>query len=127
MPPFSRLAVIASSLLTSLWVAPFSLYPSTSAARPIERIALQLKGPRCDSQHPNMLAVLSPLPGVRSINLSSIPGHALIDIDTEILAAQTMVEKVQQLWHDESACLVEPMQSCISAGPPTHIGHLSAE
>ena len=60
------------------------------------------------------LSTLSPLPGVRAIDLSSVPGHVLVDIDTDVLSAQHLVESVRRLWHNEDACLVEPMQSCIS-------------
>ena len=117
-------------LLTSLCSASLSSFPPAAAASPIERIALQLKGSLCRSQHANILSTLSPLPGVRAIDLSSVPGHVLVDIDTDVLSAQHLVETVRRLWHNEDACLVEPMQSCISAGPTgplSHVDHPSAD
>ena len=96
------------------------------AASSVERIALQLSGPLCAAQHAGILSVLSPLPGVRTVDLSSVPDHALVDIDREVLSAQNVVEIVRRLWHDEAACLVESMQSCISADPLGHVGVASA-
>jgi hypothetical protein len=119
-------SVAALALLTSICVA-FISSPTHSAASSPERIALQLKGSLCRSQHANILSTLSPLPGVRAIDLSSVPGHVLVDIDTDVLSAQHLVESVRRLWHNEDACLVEPMQSCISAGPLGHVDRPSAD
>ena len=100
-------------------------YQSVSASPPVERIVLQFKG-RCNVQQANIRALLSPLPGVLAIDLSSVPGHALIDIDTGMLSPQDVIETVRRLGHDEDACLMEPMQSCISANPFGHVDHPSA-
>ena len=119
-------SVAALALLMSICI-PFISSPTHSAASSPERIALQLKGSLCRSQHANILSTLSPLPGVRAIDLSSVPGHALVDIETDVLPAQHLVETVRRLWHNEDACLIEPMQSCISAGPLSHVDRPSAE
>lgn len=95
-------------------------FPSAAAASPVERIALQLNGPLCVSQHTSILSLLSSLPGVRAVDLSSVPGHVLVDIDTAALSAQNLIETIRHLWHHQDACLVEPMESCISASPLSH-------
>lgn len=109
-----------SVVITSLCAAFLYSFPSAAAAPPVERIALQLNGPLCVSQHTSFLAVLSSLPGVRAVDLSSVPGHALVDIDTAALSTQNLIETVRRLWHHPDECLVEPMESCISAGPLSH-------
>ena len=115
---YSRLAVAALVLLTSMALSALS---PVSAASSFERIALQLNGPLCSSHQATIQLVLSPLSGVRAVDLSSVPGHALVDIDTDVLSAQDLIVTVRNLWHNENACLVEPMQSCISAGPLSHV------
>ena len=107
-------------LLASFCSASLSSFAPAAAGAPIERLALQLKGSLCRSQHANILSALSPIPGVQAIDLSSVPGHALVDIDTDILSPQNLVETVRRLWHNEDTCLVEPMESCISASPLSH-------
>jgi len=124
---YSILSVAVLVLLTSLCSASLSFFAPAEAASPIERIALQLKGSLCRSQHANILSTLSPLPGVRAIDLSSVPGHVLVDFDTDVLSAQNLVETVRRLWHNDDTCLVEPMQSCISAGPISHVGRSGAD
>jgi copper chaperone CopZ len=124
-PLFSRLPILSPILVTSVCMALLNSSPIVTAAPPVERVTFQLNGPRCKVQHANILSALSPLPGVQAVDLSSVPGHALIDIDTETLSAQNLVEKVRKLWRDEASCLVEPMQSCISADPFGHIGRSS--
>ena len=118
--PISRLVIAIPMLLASL----FS-YQSVSASPPVERIVFQFKG-RCNAQQANIRALLSPLPGVQAVDLSSVPGHALIDIDTGMLSPQDLIETVGRLGHDEDACLIEPMQSCISANPFGHVDRPSA-
>ena len=104
----------------SLCAAFLYSFPSAAAASPVERIALQLNGPLCVSQHTSILSVLSSLPGVRAVDLSSVPGHALVDIDTAAFSDQNLIETIRRLWHHQDACLVEPMESCISASPLSH-------
>jgi hypothetical protein len=116
----TRSVVITWMSLMSLCAASLYSLPSAAAASPVERIALQLNGSQCRSQHANILSALSPIPGVRAIDLSSVPGHALVDIDTAALSAQNLIETIRHLWHHQDACLVEPMESCISASPLSH-------
>jgi hypothetical protein len=90
---------------------------SVSEASSLDRIVFQLSGSQCGTQTTTIFSILSPLPGVRAIDLSSIPGHALVDIDTDVLSGSNLVETVRRLWQNKGACLIELMQSCISAGP----------
>ena len=118
--PISRLVMLIPMLLASL----FS-YQSVSASPPVERIVILFKG-RCNAQQANIRGLLSPLPGVQAVDLSSVPGHALIDIDTGMLSPQDLVEAVRRLKQDDDACLMESMQSCISANPFGHVDRPSA-
>src|SRR5215467_7320541 len=124
-PLFYRLPILSPILVTSVCMALLNSSPIVTAAPPVERVTFQLNGPRCNVQHANIISALSPLLGVQAVDLSSVPGHALIDIDTEILSGQNLIENVRKLWRDEASCLVEPMQSCISADPFGHIGRSS--
>ena len=112
----SRLSVGVLVLFTSICVA------SASYASSLDRIVFQLSGPQCGTHATTIFSILSPLPGVRAIDLSSIPGHALVDIDTDVLSGQNLVETVRRLWQNKDACLIELMQSCISAGPVSSFG-----
>ena len=112
-------------IVISIFLASLYSFPNVSAAPPVERIALQLKG-LCNAQLTKISALPSTLPGVLAIDLSSVPGHALIDIDTGKLSPQDVIETVRRLGHDEDACLMEPMQSCISANPFGHVDRPSA-
>ncbi|MBA5867229.1 MAG: hypothetical protein GDA67_11110 [Nitrospira sp. CR1.3] len=85
-----------------------------SAATPLQRIALQFDGAACDAQHASISSALSTVPGVRAIDLSSVPNHALIDIDSRALSEHDLLSIVTQAMAS-SACRVEPMASCISA------------
>jgi len=124
-PLFSKLPFFSAILVTSVCMAFLYSSPIVAAAPSVERVTFQLNGPRCNVQHAKIISTLSPLPGVRAVDLSSVPGHALIDIDTETISGQNLIENVRKLWRDEASCLVEPMQSCISANPFDHIGRSS--
>lgn len=91
-------------------------YPShpAFAHSSLERIALLLDGPACQGQRASIHSALSAVPGVRSVDLSSVPDHALVDIDTGALSAHDLSTLVTRTI-GSSACRVEPMQSCISA------------
>ena len=49
----------------------------------------------------------------------------MIDIDISLLSAQNVLEAVRRLWHNQDACHIEVMESCISAGPLSQVGRLS--
>jgi hypothetical protein len=93
-----------------------------SAASSLERVALQFNGSPCGAQYPHIVSALFALSGVRAVDLSTVPDHALVDIDRASLSAQNLVETVRGLWHNQDACHVEAIQSCISAGPLAHVG-----
>lgn len=112
---------VASLMLLIPSLVAFCALPSAWAGTSLERIVLQFHGPRCGSQDAIIISALLPIPGVRAVNLSTVPGHALIDIDSGLLAAQNVVETVRRLWPNQDACHVETMQSCISASPLSHI------
>lgn len=83
-----------------------------------ERVALQLNGPACHGQHADIHSALSAVPGVRSVDLSSVPDHALVDIDRRVLSAHDLYAIATRVM-PSPACRVEPMQSCISAASQT--------
>jgi len=84
-----------------------------SSAVPLQRIALQFHGAVCDTQHASISSALAVIPGVRALDLTSVPDHALIDIDSRVLSEHDLFTIVTQAM-TSSACRIEPMASCIS-------------
>ena len=113
---FYRFSLVAISLLSSVGGnMPYS--PLTaSAASPLIRVAFQVTGPSCMAQQGQLLSSLSKVEGIRSVDLSSVPGHALVDIDVRILSIHDLTPIIRQLLNS-SECLADPMESCISATP----------
>lgn len=91
-----------------------SLAAAASAESTRVRVALQLTGESCAAQHQRLVTSLSAMNGIRSVDLSSVPGHVLVDIDARILSAHDLTPIVQQLL-TPAECLAAPMESCISA------------
>jgi hypothetical protein len=90
---------------------------STSAASGVislERIAFQFSGSSCHAQHENLSSALRSVPGLRGIDLASIPDHLLVDIDPQVLSNQDLFAIVTRAV-TSTGCLVKPMRSCISA------------
>src|SRR5262249_28598042 len=116
-PLFCRLPILSPMLVTSICMALLNSSPIVTAAPPVERVTFQLNGPRCNVQHANILSALSPLPGVQAVDLSSVPGHALIDIDTETLSGQNLVEKVLRMRRAEASGPGGEREASVSAYP----------
>lgn len=91
-----------------------SLAAAASAESTRVRVALQLTGESCAAQHQRLVTSLSAMNGIRFVDLSSVPGHVLVDIDARILSAHDLTPIVQQLL-TPAECLAAPMESCISA------------
>lgn len=79
-----------------------------------ERIAFQLTGDACAAQHQRLISSLAAVEGIRSVDLTSVPEHVLVDIDARILSAHHLTAIVRQLLAS-AECLANPMESCISA------------
>lgn len=109
----SRSATVAIALFTNICGTTLDSSSLASAASPLERIALQLNGSSCGSQHANISSALSVLRGVRTIDFS-VPDHALVDIDSRLLSVHDLLPIITQAVTSPS-CRVELMQSCISA------------
>lgn len=92
---------------------------ATAQAEPrLERIAFQFTG-ACTAQQRQLLFSLSTVEGVRSVDLTSVPDHALVDIDRRVLNTHDLTPIVRRMM-SETSCRTEPMESCISATPLSH-------
>jgi hypothetical protein len=123
--PARKSRSVAALVLPTLCLVSICAFPPASAASQIERVVLQFSDSVCSSQHATIVSALIPLQGVRAVDLSTVPDHALIDIDISLLSAQNVLEAVRRLWHNQDACHVEAMESCISAGPLSQVGRSS--
>ena len=112
---------VAVLVLPVLCLMSLCALPPARAAASLERVVLQFNGPLCSAQHASIVSALLPLPGVGAVDLSTVPGHALIDIDSQLLTAQHVLETVRRARPNQEACRVEAMQSCITAGPLRHV------
>jgi copper chaperone CopZ len=88
------------------------------AASPFQRVTMMLSGSECDSFSRDIETALQTVPGVRLLDGQSVPGHLLIDIDSEQVTADELVREVAELRGStgQTACRASVMQSCITAG-----------
>lgn len=95
---------------------PILASPRSFAQPAVERITLMLNGSACELNHPDIEAALLKLPGVRSVDGHSIPGHLLIDVEKDRVTADELARRVIELPGAQSLCQASVMQSCITAG-----------
>lgn len=88
------------------------------------RIALSLTGEACAPQREAIETTLSQMPGVRAVDLRSVPGHVLIDVEEDRVTTDQLAAAVNGLAAQRGSCTAEVMQSCITAGTPTGAPHL---
>ena len=95
----------------TIFVSPF-----TFAQSPVERVTLMLNGSACESFSPSLEVALKELPGVRTVDGHSVPGHLLIDVERELATADELARRVIEFLAAQSLCQVSVMKSCITAG-----------
>lgn len=83
------------------------------------RIALSLTGEACARQQAAIETTLLQTPGVRSVDLRSVPGHLLIDVEEGLVTTDQLAATVNGLTAPQGSCVAEAMQSCITAEMPT--------
>lgn len=88
----------------------------TFAQSPLERVTLMLNGSACESFSPTLEVALKELPGVRTVDGNSVPGHLLIDVERELVTADELARRVIKFLTAQSFCQVSVMRSCITAG-----------
>ncbi|HEY6085073.1 MAG TPA: hypothetical protein VIU63_06730, partial [Nitrospira sp.] len=106
---FTLLAV----LLAVLASAGELLLSSVSAATSLERHAFQLTGASCISQQTAIITTLLAIPGIHAVDFSSVPDHALVDIDADQPNGRQLLSVVIQAMNSR-ACQAEIMRSCVS-------------
>lgn len=82
-----------------------------------ERVALFLSGAECETQRRAIADILSNSPGVRSVDMTAVPDHALVDITVSVTTGETLADIVRTQLPATAACHVDVMKSCITAGP----------
>lgn len=89
-----------------------------------DRVALFLSGNECPAQRRAIAEILSHSPGVKGVDMTAIPDHALVDIVVGATTGEALSEIVRTQLTTTSDCRVEVMKSCISAGPvDAHAAH----
>lgn len=97
------------------------LWSPVDAETSQERVALSLSGPDCSSQRPSIVAALVQISGVGHIDLTSVPDHALVDVDQSAVKPEELSVAARRGVTPGSQCHVEIMKSCISASlSPSH-------
>lgn len=92
-----------------------------------ERIVLLLTGTACPQGYAALTHTLTRVPGVRRIDLHTVPDHALIDADTAVTDVQVLTAQVNDVFATYPPCRATSMKSCISADPRTARDHVSPE
>ncbi|MFM8550763.1 MAG: heavy-metal-associated domain-containing protein [Nitrospiraceae bacterium] len=82
------------------------------------RIALSITGEACDRQRTAMETALKQLPGVRTVDFRTVPGHVLIDVEESVVTADQLARAMNELVGHGNSCLAQAMQSCITAEMP---------
>ncbi len=101
--------------LLSLWCQ-----ASSVLAEPVrERIALSMSGQDCSSQRRSIVSALMRIPGVRQVDLDSVPDHVLVDVDGGAVTQEALKSAVDRSLPQGSPCHTEIMKSCISASLPS--------
>jgi hypothetical protein len=88
---FHRAVVVAIVLLACIGVASFDpLHPASATS--LKHHTIQLSGSSVRAQHTNLSSVLSPLLGVRVVDLDSVPDRTRVDVESGILSYQDLIE-----------------------------------
>lgn len=82
------------------------------------RIALSLNGEACDRQRATIETALKHLPGVRAVDVRSVPGHILVDVEEGRVTADEVAAAVNGLTDRAGSCTAQEMKSCITAEMP---------
>jgi hypothetical protein len=91
------------------------LWSPVDAETSQERVVLSLSGPDCFSQRPSIVAALVQISGVGPVDLTSVPDHALVDVDQSAVTPEELSAAAFRGVTPGSQCQVEIMKSCISA------------
>jgi hypothetical protein len=92
-----------------------------------ERIVLLLTGTACPQGYAALNHTLTRVPGVRRIDLHTVPDHALIDADTAVTDVEGLTAQVNDVLATYPTCRATSMKSCISAAPRTARDQVSPE
>lgn len=79
------------------------------------RIALSVNGEACDPQRATIETTLKQLPGVRAVDVRSVPGHILVNVEEGRVTAAEVAAAVNGLTDQAGACTAQEMKSCITA------------
>lgn len=98
--------------LAGLWLLAGTVEAGSS------RIALSLNGKACDRQRETIETALKQLPGVRAVDVRSVPGHILVDVEEGRVTADAVAATVTGLADQAGVCTAQEMKSCITAEMP---------
>lgn len=98
----------------------------TSAEASTQRVALMLSGPSCEADHKALQQDLEKIPGVKAVDLLSLPGFALLDIEAGTADSNELTSAVNRENRLSRQCRAQVMESCISTSQHSVGSHHSA-
>jgi hypothetical protein len=86
----------------------------TSAEAANQRIALMLSGPACEENHEELRLDLEMIHGVQAVDLLSLPGFVLLDVETGAASPDELTSVINGGNRVSRQCRAQIMESCIS-------------
>ena len=80
-----------------------------------KRITLLLTGAACPQSRAALERKILEVPGVRQIDLHTVPDHVLIDGDTAVVDVELLASQVNAILATHPPCRATIMTSCISS------------
>lgn len=91
-----------------------SLLFTSAAEAATRRVALMLSGPSCEEDQKAIRQDLEMMHGVKAVDLLSLRGVALLDIEANTASLDELTAAVSRNQREPRQCLAQVMESCIS-------------
>lgn len=116
--PTHKGPAVGRSLRTSLGGMMGLLLLAGTVEAGSSRIALSVTGEACARQQAAIETALKQLPGVQAVDVRSVPGHILVDVEEGRVTADQAASTVNGLTAQDGSCAAREMKSCITAERP---------
>jgi copper chaperone CopZ len=95
---------LIATFLAAIWIFVGLAWAGQKASQPAgEKVTLMLGGKFCDSYLDDVEAAVKKVPGVKAVDLKSMPGHAVIEVEPGKTKPEQMVAAVNGVkgsgWH----------------------------
>lgn len=111
-------AVVFACLVASIAIDLLNGWLYTPAEASEERVALMLSGSACEENHKALVQYFKTFHGVKAIDLASVPGFALLDVEVGTTAFDEFTATFNRANSVLPQCQAQIMESCISM--PAH-------